>query len=783
MIPVTAFAVLLTVSTTSFLPAAGDAVARALRTAVIIAAERAGVGDRFRDPAQPVLEDTTSPPAGEADALRSDTLYLRFDQAEIAGSLVDASGVDFRYGEYHLTGGRLNGDLDGELIFTGSPTLTYRSQTLRGDAIRFDTRLRSYRIENVRAALSPDFLRNRTVEPLYLSGGSITGREGAPVVGTGTTATSCSLSRPHYTVETGEIEVSPGERLVIRRAALSLMGRRIVVLPTVVVPLNRRFPEGGYRPYVGRSLEEGWFVKTGFNYRLAENAPGLYRVDLMERKGIGIGIEQAWNRPGVSGEAALYGIPSGGTGSNLTARLRSRLTFGGGATADLGYDLRRNDYRTMPDTTDDGYRATLTLGGRESPTILNVARRRNTSGDYHSSSSTANFSQRLGLGSDGSISLNADYSGYTSGSTGGQSQTNEQLATRLQADYRRPNYTLQLTANRNIPIGRASGQSYFGGVERLPEAVLSQYRPTSGFLARLPLTFMVGAGRFSEGIGGTGSKRTVTERAAAGFDLNPVRYTLSARTDLDVSGGFLQYLYGENAAQYVLRSQSSLTQRWGAKSGLALRHSYQQPHGGTPFRFDRQGKYHSITADVGFLDDARLQLTARVGYDLAGSDYGGQRLPWQTLSANLYVRPVDWFRLRNLVTYDPNQGELVSITSDLRIRGTREFAFDLISRYDPRTHRFGQINAYLNMQALPKWRVVALLQYNGYLNRFESRNLQIIHDMHCMEASLTYIDNPYGWRADRQIMVQIRIKAFPAFQQFGTGLYGQALDTSVAERF
>jgi len=730
--------------------------------------------------AEPGTRDGAGPQAGR----RADVLYLRFDEADVDGTIIKASHVTATYGEYEITGSRLEGDLSEDLLFTGEPALTYRGQTLRGDAIRFNARTKVYRIENLRTALTPDFLQNRAVSPLFLAGGTIEGREGEPIVGTRSTATSCDRPQPHYLLEAQNIEVAPGKRLTLRRAALSLYGRRVVVLPTVVVPLDRRLPRGGYQPQVGRSLEEGWFAKTGFNYLLAPRAPGMYRVDLMEKKGIGLGVEQAWNAARVNGEAALYGIPLGGQGSNVSARLRSRIALSAAGALELGYETRRNDYRTLPDTTDESYRFGYSLRGSSSETALSLNSRSNRSGAYHSDSSAANLAQRISLGRSGSVLFNADYSRYGSGSQGTASQTNQQLATRLQGDYRAPNYVLQVAANRSVPIGSQSGQSYFGGVERLPEVTLSQYRFMRGALSKLPLSFAVGAGKFSEGASSGGSaSKTVTERVTAGFDISSSRFALSSSTDADVSAGFTQYLYAEGAAQFVLRGNSSFVQRWGGKSGLSVRHNYQQPHGGTPFRFDQQGKYHTVTADVGFLDDQRLQLTARAGYDLARPDYSGVKQPWQTISANLYVRPVDWFRLRSLLTYDPNAGEFVSITSDMRVRGRNDFALDLVSRYDPRTHRFGQVNAYLNLPILPTWRAIVLAQYNGYLSRFESRNIQIVHDMHCMEASLTLIDNPYGWRADRQVMFQIRIKAFPAFQQFGTGLYGQALDTSVGERF
>lgn len=738
---------------------------------------RPGQGRETDRPGDLPLRQPGAPPA--------DTLRLQFDEARIDGSLVDARNVSMTVGEYELVGDHLTGDLEAELVCTGNPSLTYRGQVLYGDTIRFHVKTKAYSIENLRTALTPEFLQNRTLGEVYLRGDAVQGRDRDPIIGRDAVGTTCDRPTPHYEIEARAIEVQPGKRLILRKAGIVYRNRKLLVLPTLIIPLDRRLSRPGYDATVGRSQEEGWFVKTTHSYELSGRAPGLYRVDLMERKGVGLGFEQLWEQTRARAFASLYGTPGGRDGSNLSGRARLQLDLSAGQRLNVDYDTRRNDYRGLPDSTEDSWRFNYNLSTPALTLQTGYARRSSTSGAYTSTSETLNLSQQFTLSRVLSAGLNADYSRYRSGSsgTGGSLfQTNEQLATRLQSTYRGPNYVLQLSANRNVPVGKSTGYSYFSGVERLPEISLSQFRFVRGPLASLPITLNLAAGKFSEGATGT-TPRMVTERASFGLDYTGRRGGPGSSSTLDVSASFLQHVYGEGSAQYILRANSSYIQRWGSRSGFSIRHNYQHPHGGTPFRFDQQGKFHDITGDVGFLNDDRFQLTARVGYDLARSNLWGARGPWQTTAVNLYLRPVSWAALRTLAAYDLNTGEMQSVTADLRLRGQRDFALDLVGRYDPRRHKFGQVNVYANLPVLPAWRVLVLTQYNGYLNRFESRNLQVIHDMHCLEASLTFIDNPYGWRADRQVIFQLRIKAFPSFQQFGTGMYGQAIDTSVGERF
>jgi hypothetical protein len=532
---------------------------------------------------------------------------------------------------------------------------------------------------------------------------------------------------------------------------------------------------------------------------IANRIPGVLRFDLMQKKGIGLGTEQEWRFLRAAGALAVYAIPTGGTNKNLSLRGDHTQDLGGGNRLTFGNDYQKNSYLALPETTNFNTRFGFNRIVEGSSTTLNLTRTATdstsksgtTSLTSKSRSYTGTFGQTLQLARSLSMNANADYSRYSSSTPTGTGSTKlfqitEQLSTRFEASQRESNYTLQLSANKNVPIGKQAQQSFFGGVEKLPELSLSSYRFTEGPLSELPATFTVSAGKYSEGgttsFGGGGAQKVATERIVAGFDVASTRVGLGPRTDLNVSGGFQQYLYGQDGiAQYILRNNTTLSQRWNRRSGLNLNYTYQQPHGGTPFRFDQQSRYHALNADIGFLDDRRMQLTARVGYDFGGQSFGGVRNPWQSLSLNALFRPVDWARFRTLMTFDPNTGKFVSSTVDLRFRGPNETAIDLVGRFDPQRHKFGQINSYLNIPIARVWRVIALFQYNGYLGRFESRNLQIVRDLHCMEASLTYIDNPFGFRNDRQVFFSLRIKGLPFYQRFGVGQFGQAIDTSVGE--
>jgi LPS-assembly protein len=707
---------------------------------------------------------------------------MTYESAVFDGTKITAANVSIKLGEYTLTGEKLEGDFDGELIFSGHPKLTYREQTLHGTSIHFFPKTRSWKIEGLKTALSPQFLQGRLLSPLYLTGKEISRDNQNPLYGNDIKATTCDKTHPDYSMNAKEIKVEPGKRITLKQVSFILWNHKLITLPTILIPLDNK-PRSfrvSHPPQVGNSPDEGWFVKSSYDYLLSDRVPGLLRLDLMQKKGIGLGIEQDWKLLKDAGLLALYAIPAGGTGKNFTGRFSNTFQLGGGQTLAVNEDFQRQSFLTYPDTSAANSRLTYNYQGTNSTSSLSLAQNSSSSSGFTSTSTMANLQQGMQLGHQMSLRLNSDYSSFVS-TASSFSQRNDQLSAGLSVSQQSSNYILEADANRTFIS--TSGNL---GVEKLPEINLSNYRFTQGALSEMPLTLSLSAGQYTEGNGsyGVSQGNVTTDRAWVGMDLNDSHWALSNSSDLDLSAGFRQYFYGDGYAQYLLKDDITLTQRWNHKSGLHLKYSYQRPEGGTPFQFDRNGAFHTLTADVGMLDDSHFQLSAQAGYDLAQSSYGGlPAQPWQTVSANMLFRPLSWIRNQSLFSFDPNSGRFLSVTNDFRIKAPNKSEFVLSSIYDPTQHKFGAMNSYFNTAIGRDWRVVGLLQYNGYLGRFESRNLQIVHDMHCLEASLTYTENPYGFRNDRQIYFSIRIKAFPFYRAFGVGQFGQATDTSFGQNY
>ncbi|MCS7066537.1 MAG: hypothetical protein NZL85_09760, partial [Fimbriimonadales bacterium] len=124
--------------------------------------------------------------------------------------------------------------------------------------------------------------------------------------------------------------------------------------------------------------------------------------------------------------------------------------------------------------------------------------------------------------------------------------------------------------------------------------------------------------------------------------------------------------------------------------------------------------------------------------------------------------------------YDPNRERFTSVLTDLLWQfGDSRLA--LSARYDPQRRRWGSVFTRLDALKWGRIRLSSILQYNGYLNRVEGRHFLITYDLHCAELEIRYIDNPFGFRQDRSLLVFLRLKALPSVSRFGYGQFGQPL--------
>ncbi len=756
------------------------------------------------------------------------------------GGIMGSRGVEVSYAGTTVTADRVVGNVNRELVLSGNAKIESHGLTSYADAIHVFPKTHSFRLDNPRGVLEPSLLQNRILDPLYVTGGSLSGSSTGYSYGDHITATTCVEEKHHYEFRIGEAELFPYKKLVMHRVSLYLFGVKVVTLPSLVVPLDVRKPDSrrprtDYLPEFGQNLNEGYYVRLPYAFAEGNSAGTFVRLDITQKRGEGYRLEQdylagkqtsGFSTAGISPQGGFTGATSGvvanafgygsvqrlpGLGSGLgpqngglfamqgyfadgfnrffNTSFRHQQGIGGSNRFALTTELQRDSYfigsnqssqntRFNFDHSDaaHGVQGNLTLGVTDS----------DQSGLSSSKSSqiTGSLRESFDFASHGSnhnsLSYGFDANRYLTLSPGFSNRT-ATLDSQFQLQHVSRDYSFSVEANKDTKIGLQTGNGNFGALEKLPELKFStdtvNYR--GGFLRSLPLHMDIGVGRYSEP-----SHNFTNDRLLLGFTMQDISL-MRGRTEMVTSGGFEQRLYSDTAAQFITRNTTRLRQHIGGRSGIDLNYNYEQPEGGTPFLFDVFGKSHNITAEAGYLDDQHFQFTARVGYDLLGQTPGFTARPFQTLSTRMMVRPNDHLRYDALATYDPNTGAFISFSNSLKLRARNDFAIDLIGRYDPTLHKFSQLNTQFDIPVGRTWRVQGLWRYNGISKMFESRNLQILHEWDCMEASVTYSESPIGFSSgnSRQIYFTLRLKAFPFFRSFARGAAGQALSTGIGDLY
>jgi hypothetical protein len=234
----------------------------------------------------------------------------------------------------------------------------------------------------------------------------------------------------------------------------------------------------------------------------------------------------------------------------------------------------------------------------------------------------------------------------------------------------------------------------------------------------------------------------------------------------------------------VYSGNNVYTLRMGREASFSLTQISQRPEGFTPFRFDFPYKQNRVESELLFARGQRFNVGFRTGYDLRAP----KQFHWENLTMRLQWLPLPYTLLYLASSYDPNplglpisssvpQSHLKTVITQLRVRLPDSLKMDLGLRYDPARDGFPAAKFQIDTLVGRHWHFAGLFGYDGF-SRFN--DFMIIRDLHCWELSLVRVDER-SWRHEQGWRINLMIKAFPVFQNYGTGVSGQALNTDVGD--
>lgn len=643
-----------------------------------------------------------------------------------------------------------------------------------GNVLEYNLRTEEWSFIDWSAEFPPAFLGAPFIAPVFVQGQNLTGMPSS-LCSENAHVTTCDLPAPHFEIVARRVDIIPGDKVIARDCDLYVLGRRIIRVPWFYLSLkDRRSP---FVPEVGRNDVEGYFLRVLYQYVINEDNIGGIRVDLTEKRGIGLGVNHFYTIPQGEGELFLYGREGG---DEYVARLDHTQLLPQNIKTDLTANFRQNSFETTNISTATDITLTAQRPTQHSSTLLTF--RRNLTENirpgaegarqrFYNDTTGANFRYTLNTAG-GSVRYSADYNSFGSGSDEIDAPANEELWSRLQLSRNTDVGRLTLNVdNRFDPDGDKFIESSYG-VERLPEVVLetTQEQLRWNLLTRVPTSLQLGWGIFDEQVSGS-TERQRLNRYLFNINANPRPIALGASTLTPVVR-YRQTLYGDEdaTAYYYLTTGATLRTNFNRYLSNVVTYNRQRVDGYTPFTFDRAFPSHTVTEGLQY-ESPRLKAYLNTGRDI-------QNNRWQNLTVRTEAQLTDKLLTRQSFYYDLNDSRWGDLTSQFVWRDAPHLTLDVSSRYDLHERQLKNVSSQVAWVINPQWRMQWLSGYDGFTKQFSYNEFLVTRDLHCWDVSLYYSTQ------EEYVYLYFRLKALNLpLPLFGIGSSGQVLVPSVTTPF
>ncbi|HTC29723.1 MAG TPA: hypothetical protein VK702_03290 [Candidatus Acidoferrum sp.] len=457
----------------------------------------------------------------------------------------DASGnVHILYGAEEIVGDDAHYDGLRTVTITGHPFIINhaRDSVLQADKITFDTIDQTAILTNGRGTSSEGVnvgLVHFNAKDLHTDAEGV-GHGLAPSV------TTCEHERGGYHITGRNMDVYPGDKIVIYKAILWLGAAAVFFLPKVVIPLRtvdnpdqrpKYFPDVGYDSY------EGFWIKTRTTFGKDQYFYGYYVVNYFTKVGLGLGYVAFYTKKNGrrSANVNFYEIHDkrvDQTTDNLTFGETENFSQTLRSNFQLSYQSNFGPYTDLPSTT----QVSETIAHQTAHTSQQYSYTRSTTGSQ-SSSNSFSFTDNDQFNSHLSNAFNLNVSS-SSTNYGGNASTNSTATVNDLLHYVTPSYDYQLTYDKTI-----AAQPY--GDDEVPQLQIKPYKFFPHFVIPMSANFTVG--EYSEP-----AYDFSASRANMAFVLGPEIANIYG-SDLQATVNVNQYAYSTGDLKASIQQQASLT--------------------------------------------------------------------------------------------------------------------------------------------------------------------------------------------------------------------------------
>ena len=669
-------------------------------------------------PAPPSVTEPASSPAETTDKVPAGRIRVRAQRQVFspdAGLYRFYGNVSVTKSDLELHAAEMTYDAGTETILAGGDvSLTANDgQTYRGQALEYHPGTGGWQFHEWSATLSPSALGKPFVAPVYASGDAITG--GTRLDLTGTHLTTCDKEHPDYELVARTVDIYPGDKLIARDIDLYVLGKRVLHLPWLFFFLRRNRPP--VMPEFGRNEIEGYFARTPFQYVLEPNQLGTFRLDLTEKRGIGLGVDHFYTLGNGSGEAFAYVNPSSG---DYALRLNDDRKLFDGLSLNTSFDRKRQS--VLPGTPVETSNAMLRLTrATEGANTSVLYTQNNTEGSFSLHAAALALRQDFTAG-DNKVSYSGEYrsNGYGAAAADDQELWNHLLYTRRLGF---GDLNVRVDHHTDVDGSAFTGDTGLTRLERLPEVTLQVDQARLGW--KTPGRLLLGLGEYREK-----AEEDALPRFLLDWQTTP-KLSMTKSTSLQFNAGLRQTVYGDRdvSAQYQYRLDMSAQTKIGSLTHT-LSYGLQRGDGFSPLFMDATYPRHAVTDNLQYQTPS-LRLTMTAGRDL-------QWKRWYDIALSAEEHVGEHLSLRQNASYDPNSRTWRELTNQLDWQQDPRLALSLFTRYNLDQRQLRSAVAQLRWTVTPQWQLLWRGNYNG--RTFLWNEWMVVRDLHCWEAAL-HIDS------------------------------------------
>jgi hypothetical protein len=466
------------------------------------------------------------------------------------GQPSDAIGnVHIYYGDEEIVGDKAHFDGDRTITITGHPFLINHehNSVLTGDMITFDTVAETAKLVNGKGASDEGVQRGL----VHFAAADLHTNPDGTAHGLNPYVTTCENPRGGYHITGKDMDVYPGDKIVIHKAVLWLGLAAIFYLPLLIIPLRsvenqraraRWFPEVGYDSY------EGAWIKLQIPFGKDQFYYGYYIVNYFTKLGLGLGYVgfYASKKGRRSVSINVYTINNqGGGGRQTNVAVQEQENFSPHLRGNFQVNYQSNYGPLVSIPPNETVSAAIVH--QTTQTSQNYSVSHSSVGGQGSSNSftftdTRQFNQNLNQTTTYSLSdSSASFAGLTSFSN--------------QSEF---DYLLQYTttgADYQMEFDKIYSQTA-AGIDKIPEF---QVRPSDFFQHFfIPLSAQLTFGEYSEPSGEGEPQSLATWRGDANLVVGPAEAKVFG-SDFQGTVTVDQYAYGTGDLKAAIEQDLSLT--------------------------------------------------------------------------------------------------------------------------------------------------------------------------------------------------------------------------------